>query len=1143
MVPEKNETLKEILQILDEKGPMTVDDIVNIITPPEVLVKDLSAGIKIRKVIKKHISAGKRTGAGEVLLRKDQHSNIYISKAGSKWLAGSADSVVISAGIPELKSEELDQAIESFHGPEGQPALAADTRKSRRFLRQLRRFLGSRFFVYSSALSLSVAILALTEMRTSFIQSYLLSDIMSRVTWSMANTESRRIEFPKHGPFDERLGYPMIPTIVDKLKGRDFEVTRQAEQSPMQYELLKRGIHAIYEEKHQGGLTILSSDNRAIFSSVYPQHYYDTFESIPPVIVKTLLVIENRDLLLLDYPYKNPVFDWGRLGKAIFDFGVSRIREDHDVPGGSTLATQIEKFRHSPEGRTHSVKEKATQMVSASLRAYRMGRSTFDVRKRILQDYVNSVPLGAIPGAGEIRGLPHGLISWHGVDFNSVNALLKDLDLKMNDDEGMDERALAYKQALSLFISQRRPAYYLQQDREALKKLVNRHLNLLVDEEVISKKFAKKVAEVSLTFRNNKLFYKPEKQSFIDRKATDAIRIYLLGMFQFDRLYTLDRLDMTVKSTIDYRTQKKVTDVLRKLSDPVFASENGLMDNRLLAKGNPAEVIYSVNLREIIGNKSFLRVQSDNIDGPFNVNDGTKLELGSTAKFRTIVSYLQIIEIIWRKHFDAEAGKLRPDVVMQNDRLTQWTVSYIKTAEDKSLRATLDAAMNRMYSANPTEKFFTGGGVHKFSNFTKDDDVKVVTMYEALRKSINLPFIRLMRDVVQYYSAKNPESEAMVRDVKNKTRKTYLENFARKEGRQFLNKFYLQFRGKKPDDIVRTFLKRPPTLKKVTNLFVLTFPDGSPQEFMAFAQAFGGPAFSRLKFSAFESSLNEYRKPIYSLQDRGVIAGVHPLELWCAAYLYNNPLSTYTATIQSGDKALLDSYQWLFQSKEKGKQDKRIKIILENEAFQDLHSSWVRVGYPFSFLVPTLATSIGSSGDKPSALAELMGIVLSNGYRTPVVRIEEISMAEGTPFETKMKYRGPEVEPVRVVSEDVAFITKKGLLDVVETGTAQRVKGAFLSSDLVVIPVGGKTGTGDNKFSVYAPGGRIVESKTKSRTATFVFFIGDRFYGTLTAYVPSASAREFNFTSALPVQILKILAPSLTSLIDYQPVEANSPWR
>ncbi|MHA0111315.1 hypothetical protein ACXYUI_29985, partial [Klebsiella pneumoniae] len=49
---------------------------------------------------------------------------------------------------------------------------------------------------------------------------------------------------------------------------------------------------------------------------------------------------------------------------------------------------------------------------------------------------------------------------------------------------------------------------------------------------------------------------------------------------------------------------------------------------------------------------------------------------------------------------------------------------------------------------------------------------------------------------------------------------------------------------------------------------------------------------------------------------------------------------------------------------------------------------------------------------------------------------------------------------------------------------------------------------------------------------TFVFYIGDRFFGTLTAYVPNAAASEYNFTSALPVQILKILAPKLMVLIN-----------
>jgi hypothetical protein len=47
------------------------------------------------------------------------------------------------------------------------------------------------------------------------------------------------------------------------------------------------------------------------------------------------------------------------------------------------------------------------------------------------------------------------------------------------------------------------------------------------------------------------------------------------------------------------------------------------------------------------------------------------------------------------------------------------------------------------------------------------------------------------------------------------------------------------------------------------------------------------------------------------------------------------------------------------------------------------------------------------------------------------------------------------------------------------------------------------------------------------RTATFVFFLGDRFFGTITAYVPGAIARNYHFTSAIAVQLLKAIGPQL----------------
>jgi hypothetical protein len=39
--------------------------------------------------------------------------------------------------------------------------------------------------------------------------------------------------------------------------------------------------------------------------------------------------------------------------------------------------------------------------------------------------------------------------------------------------------------------------------------------------------------------------------------------------------------------------------------------------------------------------------------------------------------------------------------------------------------------------------------------------------------------------------------------------------------------------------------------------------------------------------------------------------------------------------------------------------------------------------------------------------------------------------------------------------------------------------------------------------------------------------IGDRYFGTVTAYVMGEKASEYAFTSSLPVQVLKVLSPLL----------------
>ena len=143
-------------------------------------------------------------------------------------------------------------------------------------------------------------------------------------------------------------------------------------------------------------------------SRLPPTRVYSRFEEIPPLVVHTLLFIENRELRETASASRNPAIERDRLIHAAFDLGLRAVDPIHPVSGGSTLATQLDKLRHSPDGRTATVAEKGRQLIGASLGADLDGPNTTVARRRIARDYVNSLPLGAIAGHGEVTGLGDG---------------------------------------------------------------------------------------------------------------------------------------------------------------------------------------------------------------------------------------------------------------------------------------------------------------------------------------------------------------------------------------------------------------------------------------------------------------------------------------------------------------------------------------------------------------------------------------------------------------------------------------------------------------------------------------------------------------------------------------------------------------
>ena len=171
------------------------------------------------------------------------------------------------------------------------------------------------------------------------------------------------------------------------------------------------------------------------------------------------------------------------------------------------------------------------------------------------------------------------------------------------------------------------------------------------------------------------------------------------------------------------------------------------MTDRLLGGSAPHRVIYSLTLyeRDVTGN--LLRVQADNHEQPLNISDGTRLELGSTAKLRTLTTYLEVVEQLHRQYAGQPAEALRAVRPHARDRLRVWAVDYLARGSDRSIEPMLEAALRRRYSASPLESFFTGGGLHRFPNFDSKHDAATLTVREAFRDSVNLLFIRMMRDL------------------------------------------------------------------------------------------------------------------------------------------------------------------------------------------------------------------------------------------------------------------------------------------------------------------------------------------------------------------------------------------------------------
>ncbi len=954
------------------------------------------------------------------------------------------------------------------------------------------------------------------EVRTSALEAWLLSRYAAGLSWRVAPGPSPSIAFPRRGPFDERRGYTRLPEWERQLVGRGWRIVAQARQSAGTVRLVAWGVSPPYAEPAVTGLVVRAADGRTLYDARPDGGAFARFDDVPPVVVATLLFLENRDLAHATGDRLNPAVDWRRLVQAGARYGAARLGLPVRVAGGSTLATQLEKYRHSADGRTASPLDKLRQLAGASLKAYRDGPDTRDERRQVVVDYLNTMPLAAAPGWGEVWGLGAGLRAWFGLDPPAVMAALRAPGAG-------EDKARAFKHVLALLYAVRAPTYFLAERRDVLERRLDAYAGLLAGAGVIDPALARRVRALPLAFAAPPAGGRDA--DFAEHKAAATARQELRALLDPVSLYDLDRLHLEVETTVDGRLQEAVTRLLRDLRRPEFVRAHGLDGERMLTRGDPRRLVWSFLLYERAPEGDLLRVRADTLDAPFDVNGGMKLELGSTAKLRTAAHYLEVMAGL-----HAELAGLGPAARAARarearDPLTRWAAETLAAGPELDLDAFLARALDRTYSAHPGEVFYTGGGVHTFRNFDRDDDGRVLTVRQALARSVNLVFVRLLRDLVRFHEARLPyDTRTVLEDPADPTRHRLLAEIAEEEARQVLLHAWRRSRGLAPAALVARVLRdRSASHRAQATLFFAWHP-GADAEALGRWLAERGAAVTADEARALARA---YGSPRLTLRDVGYLLGRHPLEVWAAGQLARQPDLAWPELWARSAEARRAAMAWLFETRNRAAQDLRLRARIERDAFARMARDWRRLGFPFDHLVPSLATALGASADRPTALAELMGVILSDGVRRPRLTLRRLRFAGDTPYETVL-------EPApgrgrRVLHPAVARALRTALAATVEGGTARLLRGAFVGPDGTAPAIGGKTGSGDNRFETFARGGALIASRPVSRTGAFVFYIGDRYYGVITASVAGPAAEDYRFTSALPLAALRLLAPEINA--------------
>ena len=189
-----------------------------------------------------------------------------------------------------------------------------------------------RYLPWLLLIFLIVLVLAIyQESRNHFYQSAFWHWYSNKLTYQLKDGATTQIHYPAAGPFDQRFGYSRLPVWIEKLQQSGFRLTAQSEFSPALQQYAGLGFYPPYTEKNSAGLLVNSCQQQTLYSHQAPAMQFDDLTKVAPLIIQSLLFVEDRTLLTPDHPRANPVLNLPRLGAAVW----SQLQRAAGIPAAA----------------------------------------------------------------------------------------------------------------------------------------------------------------------------------------------------------------------------------------------------------------------------------------------------------------------------------------------------------------------------------------------------------------------------------------------------------------------------------------------------------------------------------------------------------------------------------------------------------------------------------------------------------------------------------------------------------------------------------------------------------------------------------------------------------------------------------------